>query len=156
MNQPAAPKRTAGFSLIELVTALVLTGVLLSLVAPKMDAYITRQKTRRSLDRVAGDISHARLLAVQNGRRIWIRMDPSGSYSVDSVSASGDTLPIKTVDLRQDYGEVTMTGLSRLEFSSRGLVSNLAGDGDAYVKVVTPGYRDSLFVSPAGRIYRAY
>lgn len=156
MTDPAACRRTGGFSLIELVTALVLTGIVLSLTVPKMDAYITRQKTRRSLDRVAGDISHARLLAIQNGRRIWIRMNANGSYSVDSISASGDTVAIKRVNLAQEYRGVTMTGASRLEFSSRGLVSNVTGDAESYVKVVTPAYRDSLFVSPAGRIYRAY
>ena len=156
MNVPTALRQNAGFSMIELVTALVLTGIVLSLTVPRMDGFINRQKTRRSLDVVAGDVAFARLQAVQNGQRVWMRFNPNGSYDVARLNAAGDTTVIKQVNLRSDYPAITLSGVSRLEFSSRGLVTTTSGDAEAFIKVAGASHRDSIFVSPAGRVYRAY
>lgn len=151
--------REDGYSLIELLTVLMLIAVLTSMAGPSMERYIQQNRTRRALDRIAMDISYARLTAVQRSQRTWLRISPDGSYSVDTLSANGDPIPMKTVDLSGDIVGLTVVAGSatEFEFSSRGLVVNYGSESEGGVlRVVAGAARDSLFVSPTGRVYRAY
>lgn len=149
-------RRDAGYSMIELLTVLVLIAVLVSLAAPAMGGYVARHKSRRALDRIAAEVAFARMVAVEQGRRTRLRIGSAGSVVLDTTDASGAYVPAKEVDLSADYpGLAIPTSPSpELEFDSRGIVRNLGADG--YVHVTVADVRDSLMVSPAGRIFRAY
>jgi prepilin-type N-terminal cleavage/methylation domain-containing protein len=148
-----SPRRSAGFSLIELLLVLGLLGVLLTLAAPSLEAFHARQKARRALDRVAADVAHARLLAVRSGSRTVLRTGAAGRYTIGTISDAGDTAVVKTVDLMRDFPGASFANPAlRLHFSSRGLVTN-STDGQA-VTIVTRVGRDSLLVNPAGRVFR--
>lgn len=158
MNTPS--NRTGhgmdGFSMIELLVVLVLLAIMSSMAVPSMTAYVDRTKTRRSLDRLVADVSYARILSVQQGRRHSISVTEAGVYTVSALDESGNWVTLKTVDLGADYPGLSVSGgLTTLEFSSRGLLQSTAV-GDGFIKVSRGGVRDSVFVSPAGRVYRAF
>lgn len=153
-------RREDGYSLIELLTVLMLIAVLTSMAGPSMERYIQHNKVRRALDRITTDLSYARLAAVQRSQRTWLRVASDGSYTVDTLALNGvDRVPMKTVNLSSDIVGLTVVSGSatEFEFSSRGLVRNYGSESnDGVLRVVAGEARDSLFVSPAGRVYRAY
>jgi Tfp pilus assembly protein FimT len=157
MNRSLAAehRRSGGFSTIELLTVLVLVAVMSALAFPSMGGYVDRSHTRRALDRVVSDVTYARILATQQGRRTAVTLAGDGTYTIDTLTAEGAWAPVRTVRLRDDFGGVTLSGgLVTLEFSSRGILTNQAEDG--FIKIHRNGARDSVFVSPAGRMYRGY
>jgi prepilin-type N-terminal cleavage/methylation domain-containing protein len=149
-------QRTDGFSLVEILTALVLVALVSSMAVPSMRSYVDRTNTRRALDQLVADISYARLLAVQQGKRTAVVIDDDGSYVINVSDNAGGWVTLKAVELNDEYEGVAVEGdLAALEFSSRGLLmTELASDG--FIKIVRNGVRDSVFVSPAGRVYRAF
>lgn len=153
-------RREDGYSMIELLTVLMLIAILTSMAAPAMERYIQHNKARRALDRIAIDISLARLTAVQRSQRTWLRVGSNGNYTIDTLSSNGvDPVPMKTVDLSQDIKGLTVVdgSATQFEFSSRGLVANYGSEGDGgMLRIVAGTARDSLFVSPTGRVYRAF
>jgi Tfp pilus assembly protein FimT len=128
---------------------LVIMGILASIVGPRMNAYVERQKTRRSLDTIATDLAHARILAIREGRRVTLIRHGSDHYSV-GVQGSANR---KQVRLGQSFGGVSFTmPADSMVFDSRGLVRMGTGD----VSVTINGKTDQLSVSPTGRVYRAF
>jgi type IV fimbrial biogenesis protein FimT len=143
----------AGYSLMELLVVLVLVGILASLAGPAMGEYIGRLKTRRALDQITADLAYARMAAVRSGRRAVMRFQGPSDYSIEVV---GDpTVPVRSVRLGSDYAGVVITPPgTTLEFNSRGLlVSALARE---YLVVSLGSMRDSLILTPAGRVYRDF
>jgi prepilin-type N-terminal cleavage/methylation domain-containing protein len=149
------PRRSAGYSLIELLTVIAVLGVLVTLAAPSLSGFIAQHKSRRAVDRVAADVSYARMHAVRTGRRTVLRPEANGRYTIATIADAGDTVVVKTVDLRRDFGGVAFANPSvRLHFSSRGLVSN--SSTDQTITIVTPAGDRSLLVTPAGRVFRGH
>jgi type II secretion system protein H len=139
----------AGFTFIELMVVLVVMGIMASIAAPRMNAYVERQKTRRALDTIANDLAHARILAIREGERVTLIRHASDHYSVGRQGATNR----KEVRLGQTYGGVSFAlPADSVVFDSRGLVRMGTGD----VSVTINGKTDQLNLSPTGRVYRAY
>jgi prepilin-type N-terminal cleavage/methylation domain-containing protein len=147
-------RESAGFSLIELTVVLVIIGISASMAVPSLRSMVDRSRTHGALDRIVGDVAYARVYAIRQGRRTAIQMTSDGTYRIDTMSTGGTWAPIRIVRLRDNFEGVTVTGVTNLEFSSRGLLMNQVSDG--YVKVNRAATRDSIFISPAGRVYRAF
>lgn len=158
MRMPVTSLRSSGgFSTLELITVLVLLGVLSSLVAPSLRGVTERHRTQRALDRVSADVALTRLLAIREGRSHRMRITGTDSYVVERVLSNGQAQQVKLVTLGGDFPGTRLDlpdGGLQLEFTSRGLLRNL--NADVFIKAVNSRTRDSIFVSPAGRVYRAY
>lgn len=146
---------TTGFSAIELLTILVIVGVLASLAAPSMGALVARTATRRALDQLVSDVAYVRMLAVEQGHRTAIRLGTDGVYRLETSDEDGTWKTVRRVDLQANHPHVEFAGgAASLEFSSRGLITNLAAD--SHLKLRRGSARDSAYVSPAGRVYRDF
>lgn len=155
-GKPHSLRGRDGFSLIEILVVLVLITLITSFAAPSMSAYVDRTKTRRALDRLVGDIAYSRLIAVEQGRRTAIVIQDDGSYTIQALDESGTWVTLKTVALRNEFPGVSVGGgLMNIEFTSRGMLNGTSAN-DGFIKVSRASVRDSVFVSPAGRVYRAY
>jgi Tfp pilus assembly protein FimT len=147
-------RQSDGFTLVDILAALVLLGILTSMAVPSMSAYVDQLRTKRALDQLVVDIGHARLMAVQQGRQVAVEVGSDGTYRVDTLSADGAWGTLKTVDLGQEYIGASFLDEVTLQFSSRGLLMNSSSNG--LVRIELNEVRDSIFVSPAGRLYRDY
>ncbi|MEX2582605.1 MAG: GspH/FimT family pseudopilin [Gemmatimonadota bacterium] len=148
-------RRSGGFSIVELLTVLVIVGIVMSIATPAFGEYLDRTRTRRALDRLVADVSFARALAVERGTSAAVRLDSGGIYRVETLNADGSWAAVRTVSLQGDYPGVEFVGeTTALEFSSRGIITNLGND--SYLKIGRESVRDSIFVSPAGRVYREF
>jgi type IV fimbrial biogenesis protein FimU len=144
-----------GFSLIELIVVLLVLSILTATAVPSMTAYTDRNRTRRALDRVSGDISFARMTALERGNPTRVVFQADGVYVIQTFTPPGSWNTLRTVSLGLELPGVAFTaGASNLQFSSRGLLTNLSTEG--YVRISRGSVRDSLFVSPAGRVYRDF
>lgn len=144
-----------GFSMIELLTVLVVIGIGSSMAAPALTQYVHESRTQGALDKLVADVSYARLLAIRQGKPSAVRLSSDGSYRIETRSTAGVWTPVQTVRLRDNYRGVSISGSTMsLEFSSRGLVTNLGSD--VSLKLSTPHAADSVYVSPAGRVYRNF
>jgi prepilin-type N-terminal cleavage/methylation domain-containing protein len=153
-----SPIRTAagrgGYTLIELLTVLVLILLIASLAAPSMNSYLGHTKTRRALDRISNDIALARMAAVRGGSRAEISFAGGTSYTITLLGPPPRV--IRQVDLGKDYRGVTVaapTADGRLVFDSRGLLVS-ATTGPLMVRA--QGQADSALVTAGGRVYRDY
>ena len=150
------PEKHGGFSLIELLVVLVLLSLLTAIAVPSMSGFVDRTKTRRALDRLVMDISYARVLSVQQSRRTNVAIEADGSYSISAMQDDGSWTTLRAVDLAAEYPGIAISGgLTDLQFTSRGTLDTAAAV-DGFVKVSRGALRDSIFVSPAGRVYRAF
>ena len=153
----------AGFSLVELAVALAIIGVLAALAAPAFDTFLARQRTRGALDRFSADLYYARMLAVRNGWRVTVRLDPSlhctGSNSGQRwriVVLEPTPRLVRVHSLKGDLGGpcLGMNGSSdTLTFNSRGM---LVPFGNRTVRARQGAVADSLSISVLGRAYRRY
>lgn len=111
------PARRSGFSLVEMLTALVLAGVLLGLGAPPVRRALAWARVRSARDLVASQLARARSVAVMRGGadlvldvrrgRAWIEaVDTSTPASAvadaEGVRISADGLAGDTVRIGYD------------------------------------------------------
>ena len=144
----------AGFTVIELVVVLVLMGIVTALAQPAMGGYVNRNKTRRALDQVAGDVAMARMLAIRSGNRAVVEVTGGDSYRIWVEGSPADT--VRRVSLANDYAGIALqapTANGRLVFNSRGL---LLTPGTGVLTARIGGLTDTLRITAAGRVYRAY
>ncbi|HEX2187859.1 MAG TPA: GspH/FimT family pseudopilin [Longimicrobiaceae bacterium] len=154
-----------GFTLVELLSVLVLVGIIASMAAPRFEGALARMRTRAALDRFTGDLYLARVTAVRTGRTVVVRFPGAarcsaggpGRYGTDHYVVVVRDTPERVVK-RVVVGEgglcLEMNQSDSLRFDARGL---LRGAGNRTV-VARRGadLRDSLTVSRAGRVLRRY
>lgn len=153
-----------GFTLVEMMAALLVLGLASAMAAPRMDGALGALRVRSSLQRVAGDLAYARQLAVRTGQRARLRVIPSldcaapqgwtaGAGYVVIAGTGVDSVVVRT-DLRAGSGRICLSSNQSGEvvFTSRGL---LAGFNNRTM-VVSAGARvaDTLLVSSLGRVLR--
>lgn len=161
-------RASAGFTLVEVLTAISLLGVIGAIAATNFRAQIPAFRARGAALLIAGDMSQARMNAVKEGRRWYFTPDGS-SYIIQRDDGLGGTVDVKNVDVASEYPHVgfgysgvgndpygnvigaAMPGAS-IVFHSNGTVQNAAGvfletdtgDGDTAHHAVT--------VTAAGRV----
>ncbi len=155
----------AGYTLAELVVAIVIVGMVAAMTAPSLRAYNDRARTRGALNRWVADANLTRILAIRSGHRAVLRFVPDpdcpsrgGVYAGSSwtVTIRGPSPRVaKTTSLR-DEGRGTCVSSNRSDsvaFSSRGLLLPAA---NRQVWARRGAAMDSVVVSVAGRFYRRF
>lgn len=80
------PATVRGFTLVELVTILVLIGILAAFAAPRLDLETFRQQAFR--DELTNALRRARKVALASGCPVQVSVDGNG-YSLDYTGAGG-------------------------------------------------------------------
>lgn len=151
-----------GFSLVELVLAVAVLGILMVIAAPRLEGALAQIRSRGALNRVAGHLAYTRHLAVRTGGRARLEVVPSGDCPSPRTGTAGHIYRIvlapdsivAQVDLRLDGAPVCLSTnqSSGVVFNSRGLV---LGFNNRTMSVRQGDHHPvSLTVSAVGRIYR--
>ena len=151
-----------GYTLTELILALMIFAILLAIAAPRFDAMLARVRSRGALNRVAVHLAYTRHMAVRTGGRARLQVEPSADCPAPRngaaghryrIFAGGDSL-VWLVDLRHDGAPVCLTTNQSAEvvFNSRGLI---VGFNNRTMSVRQGDHPPvSLTVSAVGRVLR--
>lgn len=80
---------STGFTLVELLVALAITGVLLGLGAPAMGAWLAEQELQQRADALLHALDRARSEAVKRGSRVHVCPDASGACPGSAAAWEG-------------------------------------------------------------------
>lgn len=151
---PVLRGRSGGYSLIELIVALVLVGIVASTAVPSLASYLQRRRVQTALDRVTADLYFARAAAARLGAPVRVRFTPirgcAETYQVRT--AGGDVLRTVRLDLEAPGVCVRSNVRRDLIIDSRGM---LVGS-QRKLRATSGSEADSLSISLVGRVYRWY
>ena len=155
MVSSEASGRLAGFSLLELLTTLVVLGILASLAVPAMGRWIDRTRMSGVLDQLRDDVFYTRMLAVRAGRRAEVRFSSDPNGCITNYQIVIRTEPAERVSKRVEIADaggrmcLQMNNTGPLVFNSRGLPSPVT-NRSWWIR--QGGMVDSVVMSSAGRL----
>ena len=88
-------KSNKGFTLIEMLTAVIIVGILAAIAAPNLLGMLNQTRVKEGLGQVEGAIREAQKLAMRRGKTCIVRFTSTGSGS--SKSALAQTAPDITI-----------------------------------------------------------
>ena len=144
-----------GFTLIELVIALAVLALLVTLAAPSFGARLTAQRLYAAADGLALDFAEARFQAGQSARTLHVTFSPGADwcYAVttraDCPCGTANACVLKAVHAR-DLPGVTLAQASDAEFDPAQLGASGRTSGGAEW-LSSGGERLRVSVSPLGR-----
>ncbi len=151
-------RRDRGTTLVELLTVLVILGIMAALAAPRMSRMIASWQVDRALNGLHTDIWYARMLAVRAAERVEIRVTPTGAnVCIDRyeivVVATPERL-VKRVNVKTEVPGVCLSQntTSALRFNSRGLPHGVMARTFTAAKA---GISRTMVLSQLGRLHRS-
>lgn len=144
-----------GVTLLELLTVLVILGLLLAIAGPQMSRMTSQTRRTSLLNLVAADVNLARMSAVRRGGSGKLSVSGANEYVVTVARGSTARLDtLKQVRVTREYPGVTLNQVE-IRFNSRGLLSEPA-KVVASQKVGSATLKDSLIVTGIGQVHREY
>ncbi|MQA89888.1 MAG: prepilin-type N-terminal cleavage/methylation domain-containing protein [Gemmatimonas sp.] len=149
-----APSSSEGFTLVELIIALLIAGILAALAIPRMQGTVQEIRARSTLNQLSSELYWARMLAVEGGATVRLVLHSDGDC-VRSVSTFRDEPDGGRRELtRATVGSVgpclRHNGDSSLVFDGRGMLRPPARTFSIENGRVT----ERLILSIAGRLRR--
>jgi prepilin-type N-terminal cleavage/methylation domain-containing protein len=148
-----------GYTLPELLTVVVLVGILASLTAPPLGRWVLSMRARATLDRVAVALYRTRMYAVRDGRstELLLQLDEGNCVRGFAVRATDDPPPVGLASLDDALGPLCLRHSRSprdrsVRFNSRGIVQG----SNATFYFTDPGIRHRLVISIAGRVRREF
>jgi prepilin-type N-terminal cleavage/methylation domain-containing protein len=151
--------RDRGYSLIELVMAMVVIGVIALIATPRLAAGRRATVRRTVVNEFAAAYSLAIATAVREGRVAELHIDaPTGRYwiVVDTSGAGGVTDTIGPVRQIQDPTASMVSDRSLLCFDAQGLATTVGAcqEGDATITFSFPDYSRTIEMTLLGKLLR--
>ena len=143
----------SAFTTIELVIAIAIIGIMVTVAAPRIGRINKKADLRSARDHIASYISTARHVAIQRstpalmaraGNLVWIESQPAGGPV---------TLVRDTIDLQALFGVTVTSATTQIRFDPRGFSAN-AGAQRKFVLKLGAEYKDSVCVTGLGVIMK--
>ena len=122
------------FTLVELMTAVLVLGLLVTLGLPQMQTFVQNAKFRNTADSIQNGLQLARNEATRRNGRVQFLISPGGAWSVQAVDAAGTVL--ETIQKRSkgegsDGVTLTLTpaSASSITFTAFGRTASQYSDG---------------------------
>ncbi|MDQ2735673.1 MAG: GspH/FimT family pseudopilin [Pseudomonadota bacterium] len=139
MNTFAAPLRSRGFTLIEMLVTMAVIAILLTIVTPSLAALVSTSRTRAAQSELIASLSLARSEAAKRGKTVyvsatapvngnefgagwtvWVDEDDSGAFN------AGDTLIRQFPDISAGVVLGTASHATQVSFAPTGFLSSLS------------------------------
>jgi type II secretion system protein H len=122
MKQDVGTSRHAGFTLLELVLVLVITGVLAAIALPRFAQASDRQRLSVSAERLMADIALAQSRARAASQTVTVVFDTANDrYTIDAVGGDEVTVQIGQTPYEVDLVSASFNGSSTLQFNGYGV-----------------------------------
>lgn len=143
------PNSRGGFTLIETLLAVVILGMLLAIVAPRIGDAMVRRDVRNARVALVSLFQQARLVAIQRGQPATLWFDPDSAWiMVGTGGAATQIGPGRDMDAL--YGTSVVTSDPSITITPSGLLPDVTRT--VILKFAKRGVRDSLMVNGYGRI----
>lgn len=143
-----------GFSLIEVLTVMIMIGIIVAMGIPKFGTTMSRQNVRGARTLITTMHSKARNAAISRGRQTRLAIGNGNLVILSRNPVTGvvDTVGRTAEDVVSRYGvtfSVTPSGRDTLTFDPRGMGSEAS---QTTIYVSKSGFSDTIMISPLGRI----
>ena len=155
-------RKRSGYTMLELMVAVAVIGILTSLAIAGSQALLPRLRLNSAAQQLHGDMQRCKMAAIRNNTECYMKFENSGSgsytacFSASGASCSGDT--ILTRDFSDDdYTAISLnnanfpggdSGGDAISFGGKGLP-----DSNGSVKIIrNSGDSRTVDVSITGRI----
>ena len=142
-----------GFTFIEMMTVIVLIGIIAAFGVPRLRGSLEKQNVRSSKAAIATLVATARSVAVQRGCAATLNMNADSVW----VTACGVNPPAASVKVGSKQFVASIYGV-RLNPSAATLVYDPRGISTVFqtttVQVIGPMYRDSVVINQLGKVVR--
>jgi type IV fimbrial biogenesis protein FimT len=139
-------RKHSGFTLLEILIACSILGILTAMAVPSFSLWIARQQLRQATTELAANYSMARTAAMSRGSGVTVTTAMTGGKA--TLTFGGNVFKPVTLSER-----VTNITAATVAFNPFGLRSG--GGATNTLIVVTPsqGQAYSVAVSPSGRVF---
>ncbi len=140
-----------GFTLLEILTALVIAGVVMALAAPRFREVMTHENVRQARANVTLRLAGARSIAVQRGCEAVLHLDQTSSrvWVTTCRPEGGDKDTVGFIEnLSSKFGVVFLSTGDSILFTPQGIAFSASWITLTFSK---DGYEAVLEISPVGR-----
>ena len=127
-----------GFSLLEILIAVTILGILAALVGPKVADYAQRTKLDGAAQQLLGDLERARTEAIKRNSAVTLEMTSATTYTISSVgsrSLDGATVTSGSDSVRfAPFGPPT-TGAATFVLTAGGRTRTISVNDAGHVSV---------------------
>ena len=143
-----------GFSLIEILTVMIMIGIISALALPRLGNSLAHQDVRGARAFIAAGHARARAAAVSRGRRtaFAIKNGVLAIRSQNPVTGTSELVGKTTDDVTARFGvtlSIEPNTRDTLVFSAKGLGLETSA---TTIIISKRGYADTLSIAPLGRI----
>lgn len=153
------PTSRSGFSLIEVMVALAVLGILFAVGLPSVSAWLQNSQIRTAAEAGLNGLQFARSEAVSRNTSVQLAFDPAGGWSASVASSgavlqsrpSGETAATVTVAYTPvDANTVTFNGFGRIAPNADGTASLTQIDFDSSALPAADSRELRLIVGTSG------
>ncbi|MGQ0714204.1 MAG: pilus assembly FimT family protein [Gemmatimonadaceae bacterium] len=117
----------SGFTVVELITVVVIMGILALIAMPRFAETVRNSKVRSARNEIVAYFSRARAVAIQRGQRTDVRV--AGSRMSVVTMANGTEEMVVQRDLYEQHGVSLSASQGQFSYDPRGFTANMAGAG---------------------------
>jgi Tfp pilus assembly protein FimT len=147
-----------GFSIIEIVIALVLGAIAIAVVTPRVSDAYRRYATRTIADEFASMHGFARSMATKYGRLSELHIDPSSGQFWVQVDTAGvgtaDTIGVPRYPARSKVRVTSSRPMICFDASGAASSRGSCGSGMAVIVFSSGHHSDTVRVTAAGNVLR--
>lgn len=139
-----------GFSAVELLIVIVIIGIMVAMVIPRIGRGIVRENIRSARVAVTNIHATARASAISRGTRTVLKRVGNKLFvlSTQPVTGAEDTV-VKPQDLNERYGVTLTSSRDSLVFDPRGIGMETSS---TYFYVTRSGVSDTIEITSAGSV----
>jgi prepilin-type N-terminal cleavage/methylation domain-containing protein len=142
-----------GFTFIEMMTVIILLGIVTALAVPRLRGSLEKQNVRSARAAISTLVATARSVAVQRGCSATLNLNADSAW----VTACGVNPPAASVAVGSKklvasiYGVTLSSSAATLVFDPRGIATVFQ---TTTVRVIGTTYQDSVIINPVGKVMR--
>ena len=121
-EKTAAPPATAGFTLLEVLVAVAIVGILIGLAVPGMTGFLNNHRLETAARTVWSDVQSAKMAAIKENQSVILQRTSPTQYSYSFVDGFGNVHSfVRNLADECPSVTITLTGTTPIRFVGSGI-----------------------------------